>query len=62
MEGPAETAEPQKLTRAQIASVTAGNALEFYDFVTYAFFATQIGRTLFPGDSSQTLLLSLATF
>ena len=51
-----------KLSYGQIASVTAGNALEFYDFVTYAFFATQIGRTLFPGDASQTLLLSLATF
>jgi MFS family permease len=54
--------EGPKLTIAQIASVTAGNALEFYDFVTYAFFATQIGRALFPGDSSQSLLLSLATF
>ena len=53
---------PPKLSYAQIASVTAGNALEFYDFVTYAFFATQIGRTLFPGDASQSLLLSLATF
>ena len=52
----------QPLTAGQIASVTAGNALEFYDFVTYAFFATQIGRTLFPGDASQSLLLSLATF
>ena len=51
-----------RLTRSQIASVTAGNALEFYDFVTYAFFATQIGRALFPGDSSNKLLLSLATF
>jgi len=55
-------AEPLQLTRAQIASVTAGNALEFYDFVTYTFFATQIGRTLFPGNESQSLLLSLATF
>jgi len=50
------------MTRAQIASVAAGNAIEFYDFVTYAFFATQIGRSLFPGDRSSTLLLSLATF
>src|SRR3954453_7862901 len=50
------------LTRSQIAAVTAGNALEFYDFVTYAFFATQIGRALFPGDASSKLLLSLATF
>jgi MHS family citrate/tricarballylate:H+ symporter-like MFS transporter len=50
------------LTKGQIAAVTAGNALEFYDFVTYAFFATQIGRALFPGDASSKLLLSLATF
>jgi MFS family permease len=51
-----------RLSRAQVASVAAGNALEFYDFVTYAFFATQIGRALFPGDKTSTLLLSLATF
>ena len=50
------------LTKRQVAAVTAGNALEFYDFVTYAFFATQIGRALFPGDASSKLLLSLATF
>ncbi len=62
MEGAGQTAGSPKLTRAQIASVAAGNALEFYDFVTYAFFATQIGRALFPGDTSQSLLLSLATF
>jgi len=57
-----DRADASGLRRSQIAAVTAGNALEFYDFVTYAFFATQIGRTLFPGDSNQTLLLSLATF
>src|SRR4051794_24546122 len=50
------------LSHSQIAAVTAGNALEFYDFVTYAFFATQIGHALFPGDPSSKLLLSLATF
>ena len=50
------------LTKQQIAAVAAGNALEFYDFVTYSFFAVQIGRTLFPGDASQSLILSLATF
>ena len=50
------------LTGAQIASVAAGNALEFYDFITYSFFAVQIGRSLFPGDASQSLILSLATF
>ena len=57
-----ESAGRRKLTRAQIASVAAGNALEFYDFVTYSFFAIQIGRSLFPGDASQSLILSLATF
>ena len=36
--------------------------MDFYDFVTYSFFAVQIGRTLFPGDASQSLILSLATF
>lgn len=50
------------LTKKQIAAVAAGNALEFYDFVTYSFFALQIGRNLFPGDASQSLILSLATF
>jgi len=50
------------LTKGQIAAVTAGNALEFYDFVTYTFFATQIGHALFPGNASSKLLLSLATF
>src|SRR3954465_12451457 len=50
------------LTGKQIAAVAAGNALEFYDFVTYSFFAVQIGRTLFPGDAEHSLILSLATF
>jgi MFS family permease len=42
---------------------TIGNMLEFYDFITYSFFATQIGRTFFPTDSPYaSLMLSLATF
>jgi len=49
-------------TRKQIAAVVVGNALEFYDFVTYSFFAVQIGRTLFPGDTNHSLMLSLGTF
>ena len=37
--------------------------LEFYDFVTYAFFATQIGHTFFPSKTpGLSLLSSLATF
>ncbi len=37
--------------------------LEFYDFITYSFFAIQIGHTFFPTDSRfASLMLSLATF
>ncbi|WP_249123094.1 MULTISPECIES: MFS transporter [unclassified Bradyrhizobium] len=37
--------------------------LEFYDFLTYGFFAVQIGRTFFPSHSPYaSLMLSLATF
>jgi MFS family permease len=41
----------------------AGNALEFYDFLTYTFFAVYIGKAFFPtGSDFASLLLSLATF
>jgi len=53
----------QPLKARNVAAVTAGNALEFYDFLTYAFFAAQIGRTFFPSaDAAGSLLASLATF
>ncbi len=46
-----------------VAAVVVGNALEFYDFLTYAFFAVYIGRAFFPAASAATSLLeSLATF
>jgi MFS family permease len=53
---------PAAPTRRQIGAVVAGNALEFYDWVTYSYFAVQIGRSLFPGDSGQSLMLSLGAF
>jgi MFS transporter, MHS family, citrate/tricarballylate:H+ symporter len=59
---PREQAQ-EHLPARQVAAVVAGNAIEFYDFVTYAFFAAQIGRTFFPSDAPGTsLLASLATF
>jgi MHS family citrate/tricarballylate:H+ symporter-like MFS transporter len=46
-----------------IAAVVVGNALEFYDFLTYIFFAVYIGRTFFPSNSpTASLLASLGTF
>jgi MHS family citrate/tricarballylate:H+ symporter-like MFS transporter len=51
------------LPKRQVLAGVVGNGLEFYDFVTYAFFAVQIGRTFFPSTSAAaSLLASLATF
>ncbi len=52
-----------ELDRWAIAATVAGNALEFYDFLAYSFFAVYIGRAFFPtGQDFASLLLSLATF
>ncbi|HKU65481.1 MAG TPA: MFS transporter, partial [Rhizomicrobium sp.] len=51
------------LSGKQIAAVAAGNALEFYDFLIFGFFAVQIGAVFFPvKDATNSLLLTLATF
>jgi MHS family citrate/tricarballylate:H+ symporter-like MFS transporter len=58
-----DTEAPTGLKRRHIAAVTLGNALEFYDFLTYSFFAIQIGHALFPSTSSDaSLLFALAVF
>jgi MHS family citrate/tricarballylate:H+ symporter-like MFS transporter len=49
--------------RRAALGATVGNMLEFYDFITYSFFAIQIGHTFFPAQSAYgSLMLSLATF
>ncbi len=49
--------------KRHVAAVVVGNALEFYDFLTYSFFAIYIGQTFFPSsDPASSLLASLATF
>ncbi len=54
---------PQHLTTGQLIAVVAGNALEFYDFLVFSFFAIQIGQVFFPGGSpTASLLKSLAVF
>ncbi len=51
------------LRPGHVMAVAAGNALEFYDFLTYGFFAPQIGRAFFPSkDPTTSLLTALATF
>jgi len=57
------TTSPRPLTRSQLAAVVAGNALEFYDFLIYGFFAIPIGAAFFPAkDATGSLLITLATF
>jgi MFS family permease len=55
--------EAAPLLKRHVAAVVAGNALEFYDFLTYSFFALYIGRAFFPSaNPASSLLLALATF
>jgi len=57
-----EGTEGFSVKRAAFAA-TVGNMLEFYDFITYSFFAIEIGHTFFPVHSEYgSLMLSLATF
>jgi MFS family permease len=55
--------DPAPLKRRHVAAATIGNALEFYDFLTYTFFSIQIGHAFFPAQTAYgSLMLSLATF
>lgn len=59
-DSPAEVTVPN---RRAVAAAVACNVLEFFDFIVYAFYAVQIGRTYFPAtDSQSSLLLSVAVF
>jgi MFS family permease len=52
-----------RVTASQVVGVTLGNALEFYDFLIFTFFAVEIGHTFFPATNPQSsLLAALATF
>jgi len=56
-------ADARTISLRQVSAVALGNALEFFDFLSYAFFAVYIGRAFFPSaDSTASLLASLATF
>jgi MFS family permease len=58
----AGTSAGRVLVKIVVATV-AGNALEFFDFITYAFFAVQIGQTFFPAKTEfMSLLLSVGVF
>jgi MFS transporter, MHS family, citrate/tricarballylate:H+ symporter len=55
--------QDSKLGFRSVLAATIGNMLEFYDFVTFSFFAIQIGHAFFPFKNQYaSLMLSLATF
>jgi MFS family permease len=61
--------EAPRIKRRHVTAAVIGNALEFYDFTTYAFFAVQIGHAFFPAGAGGfinsefgSLMASLGTF
>jgi MHS family citrate/tricarballylate:H+ symporter-like MFS transporter len=49
--------------KRHVFAIVAGNALEFYDFLTFSYFSIYIGQAFFPShDKMLSLLASLATF
>lgn len=53
----------RQIPARHVVAVFIGNGLEFYDFLTYSYFAVYIGRAFFPSsDPSTSLLASLGTF
>lgn len=54
---------PPRSRRATILALSAGNAMELYDFTLYSFFALTIGKLFFPVQSAfGPLMLALLTF
>ena len=46
-----------------VAAASVGNALEWFDFVIYGYFAATIAKLFFPSKSdAESLLIALATF
>lgn len=62
-EAPAPHAAAPRVQLRHVIAVFVGNGLEFYDFLTFSYFAVYISRTFFPpGNPSAALLATLATF
>eukprot|EP01037_Dinobryon_pediforme_P043981 gene43981-55417_t len=51
MAGPVTELERAKPKVATVLRVTSGNFLEMFDFFLFGFYASNISRAFFPGDS-----------
>ena len=59
----AAVAADRPIPARMIAATSIGNALEFFDFIVYGFFATSLAATFFPGrDATTRLLLTFGAF
>lgn len=60
---PQKAAIDKPISKKSVAAAVAGNALEFYDFVIYAYFAVYIGKAFFPvAGEYGSLMVAVATF
>jgi MHS family proline/betaine transporter-like MFS transporter len=56
-------ADAPPIPARMIAAASIGNALEFFDFIIYGFFASSLAATFFPGkDATTKLLLTFGAF
>src|ERR1700758_5282706 len=59
--GDAAIAENRMRRRVVLASIL-GNGLEWFDFVSYGYFASIIAKVFFPAESNLSLMLTYASF
>jgi MFS family permease len=50
------------MRRRVILASILGNGLEWFDFVSYGYFASVIAKVFFPAESDLSLVLTYATF
>jgi MFS family permease len=63
LEGQDSPKRTRPIPLRHVMAVFVGNGLEFYDFLTFSYFAVYISKTFFPsGNPTAALLATLATF
>jgi MFS transporter, MHS family, proline/betaine transporter len=55
-------ATERRMRRRVVFASILGNGLEWFDFVSYGYFASIIAKVFFPADSDLSLMLTYATF